>query len=182
MTDLLTGGTLRAIPQEPALTTPASRPPAHDSTATVKTIVAQHATTPGALLPILHAVQDALGCIPPEVVGDIAQGLNLSRAEVHGVISYYPHFRQQPAGRQVVQVCQAESCKAMGADALMAHAAQVLGCGVHATRADGAVSLEPVYCLGLCASSPAIMVGDRLHARVTPQRLTEIAAGLGVAA
>jgi formate dehydrogenase subunit gamma len=150
--------------------------------ATVHAIVAAHAATPGALLPILHAVQDALGCIPPEVVGAIAQGLNLSRAEVHGVISYYPHFRQQPAGRQVVQVCQAESCKAMGADALMAHAAQVLGCGVHATRADGAVSLEPVYCLGLCASSPAIMVGDRLHARVTPQRLSEIAAGLGVAA
>jgi formate dehydrogenase subunit gamma len=148
----------------------------------VRTILAAHAGMPGALLPVLHAVQDALGCIPPDAVGEIALGLNLSRAEVHGVITYYPHFRQQPAGRQVVQVCQAESCKAMGADALMAHAAQVLGCGVHATRADGAVSLEPVYCLGLCASSPAIIVGDRLHARVTPQRLTEIASGLGVVA
>ena len=148
----------------------------------MRTILAAHAGMPGALLPVLHAVQDALGCIPPDAVGEIALGLNLSRAEVHGVITYYPHFRQQPAGRQVVQVCQAESCKAMGADALMAHAAQVLGCGVHATRADGAVSLEPVYCLGLCASSPAIIVGDRLHARVTPQRLTEIASGLGVVA
>ena len=148
----------------------------------IETLIRAHRDRPGALLPLLHAVQDTLGHVPDEAVGPIAQALSLSRAEVHGVISYYPHFRQQPGGRQVVQVCQAESCKAMGADALMAHAAQVLGCGVHGTRADGAVSLEPVYCLGLCASSPAIMVGDRLHARVTPQRLSEIAAGLGVAA
>ena len=147
---------------------------------TVRSIVAARQTLPGALLPILHEVQDTLGCIPSEAVGEIAKGLNLSRAEVHGVITYYPHFRQQPAGRHVVQVCQAEACKACGADALMARAQEVLGCAPHATRADGAVTLEPVYCLGLCASSPAIMVDDRLHARMTPQRLDGLMATLGV--
>lgn len=182
MTGLRTGGTLRAVPKEPALTTPASSLPAHGPAATVKKIVVTHAATPGALLPILHAVQDALGCIPPEVVGEIAQGLNLSRAEVHGVISYYAHFRQAPPGRHVVQVCQAEACKACGADALMAQAQALLACAPHTTRADGAVTLEPVYCLGLCASSPALMVDDRLHARVTPQRLGQIVATLGVPA
>jgi formate dehydrogenase subunit gamma len=147
---------------------------------TVRSIVSARQNLPGALLPILHEVQDALGCIPPEAVGEIAKGLNLSRAEVHGVITYYPHFRQQPAGRHVVQVCQAEACKACGADTLMARAQEVLGCAPHATRADGAVTLEPVYCLGLCASSPAIMVDDRLHARMTPQRLDGLMATLGV--
>lgn len=131
---------------------------------------------PGALLPVLHAVQDALGHVPAKAVPVIAQVLNLSRAEVHGVITYYHHFRSAPAGRHVVQVCQAESCKACGADALMAHARQVLGCGAHGTRADGAFTLEPVYCLGLCAMSPAIMVDDRLHARMTPQKFDRLAA------
>lgn len=178
------GGKLALASQkkEPALSTPASSHPAPDPIATVRPIVAAHAATPGPLLPVLHAVQDALGCIPPTVVGEIAQGLNLSRAEVHGVISYYAHFRQAPPGPHVVQVCQAEACKACGADALMAQAQALLACAPHTTRADGAVTLEPVYCLGLCASSPALMVNDRLHARVTPQRLGQIVATLGVPA
>lgn len=164
---------------EPALTSAHT----HESQrAQVRAIVRDHAQRPGPLLPVLHAVQHALGCIPPSVVEDIAQGLNLSRAEVHGVITYYPHFRQVPAGRHVVQICQAEACKACGADALMEQAQRLTGCAAHATRDDGAVTLEPVYCLGLCASAPALRVGDRLHARVTPQRLREIVNALGVCA
>jgi formate dehydrogenase subunit gamma len=144
-------------------------------------ILARHAGEPGALLPILHAVQDSLGFVPKNVVPVIAQALNLSRAEVHGVVTYYHHFRSTPPGRHVVQVCRAEACQARGADALMAHAETLLGCQRHHTRADGAVTLDPVYCLGLCALSPAVMVDERLYGRVTPQRLHQIVAGLALA-
>lgn len=147
-----------------------------DVTAVVRDIVSRLAGEPGALLPILHAVQDTLGHVPAAAVPEIAHALNLTRAEVHGVVTYYHHFRSQPPGRCVVQVCRAEACQAMGAEALLAHVQQRLGCAVHTTSADGAWSLEPVYCLGLCASSPAVMVGDALHARVTPQRFDELVA------
>ncbi len=100
---------------------------------------------------------------------------------MHGVITYYHHFRRQPPGRTVVQVCRAEACQACGAEALLAHAEQVLGCTRQTTRADGAVTLEPVYCLGLCAQSPAARVDDRPVARLTPQRLQSLAAGWGLA-
>jgi formate dehydrogenase subunit gamma len=150
-----------------------------DAPGIVRSVLERHAGEPGALLPILHDVQDALGYIPADSVPAIAKALNLSRAEVHGVITYYHHFRSKPAGRIVVQVCRAESCKACGADALMAHAEKLLGCASHHTRADGAVTLEPVFCLGLCASSPAIMVGDKLFARVTPDKLERVVASLG---
>ena len=153
-----------------------------DALAIVHSVLEGHAGEPGALLPILHDVQDALGFIPAESVPAIAKGLNLSRAEVHGVITYYHHFRSEPAGRTVVQVCRAESCKACGADALMAHAEKVLGCASHHTRADGAYTLEPVYCLGLCASSPAIMVGEKLYARVTPEKFDRVVASVGLLA
>jgi formate dehydrogenase subunit gamma len=156
---------------------PAPTPPAPWS-AEVAALVAQHRLQPAGLLPLLHAVQAALGHVPPTAVPAIAAGFNLSRAEVHGVISYYHFFRAAPPGRQVVQVCRAEACQACGADALLAQAEQLLGCAVGDTRADGAVTLEAVYCLGLCASSPALQIGDRLHARVTPQRLQQLVAGL----
>jgi formate dehydrogenase subunit gamma len=138
---------------------------------TVRAIAARHQATPGGLLPALHAVQDALGHVPAAGVPAIADVFNLTRAEVHGVVTYYHHFRGQPAGRHVLQVCRAEACQAMGADALLAHAQARLGCALHGTTADGAVTLEPVYCLGLCASSPAVMLDDEPHARVTPGRL-----------
>jgi len=140
-----------------------------DALATVLDVLARHADEPGALLPILHDVQDALGHIPKHLVPEIASAVNLSRAEVHGVITYYHHFRAEPAARHVVQICRAESCQAMGAETLLAHAQQHLGCAVHGVSKDGAFTLEPVYCLGLCASSPAMMLGDELHARVTPK-------------
>ena len=144
----------------------------------VQALVDAHREQPGALMPLLHAIQEALGYIPPDSVTLIAKGLNLSRAEVHGVITYYHFFRQAPAGRHVVQVCRAESCQAVGADALMAHAERVLGCKAHSTRADGEITLEPVYCLGMCASSPAIAIDDRLHARMTPLKFDRLAARL----
>ncbi len=153
-----------------------------DAMSVVRTALARHANEPGALLPILHDVQDALGCIPPDAVPVIAKELNLSRAEVHGVITYYHHFRSEPVGRTVVQVCRAESCKACGADALIAYAERVLGCALHDTSADGAFTLEPVYCLGMCASSPAIMIGDRVFARVTPEKFDRVVASVGVRA
>jgi formate dehydrogenase subunit gamma len=153
-----------------------------DALATVREILARLAGEPGALLPILHDVQDALGHVPAAAVPEIASALNLTRAEVHGVITYYHHFRAEPAGRCLVQVCRAEACQAMGAEALLAHAAKRLGCESHGTSADRAWSLEPAYCLGLCASSPAVMVGDELHARVTPQAFDAIVASQEAAA
>ena len=142
----------------------------------IQQLLAQHGQQPGALLPLLHAVQEALGYIPETTIAPIAKGLNLSRAEVHGVVTYYHFFRSTPPGKHVVQVCRAESCQACGAEDLLALAEKALGCASHSTRADGAVSLEPVYCLGLCSSSPAIQINERLHARVTPERLTQLLA------
>lgn len=134
----------------------------------------RHAGQKGNLLPILHDVQHALGHIPESAVPVIAQALQLSRAEVHGVISFYPHFRQTPPAGLVLEVCRAESCQAMGGEQLAVHAQQKLGCGFHDTSADGKVSLEPVYCLGLCAQSPAVMINGRPHARVTPAKLDQL--------
>ncbi|HEU0229718.1 MAG TPA: formate dehydrogenase subunit gamma [Burkholderiaceae bacterium] len=130
----------------------------------------------GSLLPILHAIQHALGYVPDAVVPIVAQGLQLSRAEIHGVISFYAHFRSKPPGRVVLQICRAESCQAVGGEHLAAHARQKLGCDFHQTSADGGVTLEPVYCLGLCAQSPAVMLDGEPHARMTPARLDQLLA------
>ncbi|WP_341648191.1 formate dehydrogenase subunit gamma [Thauera humireducens] len=135
-------------------------------------------TLPGATLPILHAIQNAWGYIPDEALPRIATALNLSRAEVQGVVSFYHHFRRTPPGRHVVQVCRAESCLAMGADALEAHVRATLGIDVHQTSADGAVTLEPVYCLGNCACSPSIRVDDDIHGRMSPRRFDAVVAEL----
>jgi formate dehydrogenase subunit gamma len=162
--------------QETGVTTQESAPPDPALMGRVRAMVAQYRTLPGGLLPLLHAVQDELGHVPAAAVPVIAQGLNLSRAEVHGVISYYHHFRSQPAGRHRVQICRAEACQSRGAEALLARAEEVLGCKLHQTRADGAVTLDPVYCLGLCALSPAIMVGEEPHARMTVEKLERLAA------
>jgi formate dehydrogenase subunit gamma len=144
----------------------------------IEPLIEAHRHTKGALLPLLHAIQEKMGFIPPESVADIAKSLNLSRAEVHGVITYYHFFRSTPAGRHVVQVCQAEACQACGANELMAFAEETLGCRSHQTTPNGAVTLEPVYCLGLCASSPAVQVNDKLHARVSTSQLKILLAQL----
>ena len=125
---------------------------------------------PGAMLPILHAIQDRLGYIPDAAVPIIAEGLRRTRAEVHGIISFYHHFRTHPAGRRVIQVGRAEACQAVGARALEAHAKTSLGVDYHQTSADNEFTLEPVYCLGNCACGPSIRVGDDVHGRVTPAR------------
>ena len=132
------------------------------------------AQLPGALLPILHAVQEKLGCIPASTVPVIARTLNLSRADVHGVISFYHFFRSEPAGSKTVYICRAESCRAMGAIALEEHARQSLGIDYHQTTADGAITLEPVYCLGNCACSPSVMVDGELYSRVSTERFDEL--------
>jgi NADH:ubiquinone oxidoreductase subunit E len=134
-----------------------------------------------ALLPILHELQEALRFIPPALVPEIARALNLSRAEVHGSITYYHHFRSTPPGRHVVQICQAEACRANGAEALMAHACERLACPAGETRADGAVTLEPVYCLGLCATGPSAMIDDAVRSRLTPAAIDAIAQRIGSA-
>jgi formate dehydrogenase subunit gamma len=140
-------------------------------TTRIAPLIAECRDLPGALLPLLHAVQHEFGYVPAEVEPAIARALSLSRAEVHGVISYYHHFRQTPPGRHVVRVCCAEACQANGAEALAAHA-QVRG-------AVADVTVEPVYCLGLCASGPAMQVDDTtLHARVTPERFDAVMAAL----
>jgi formate dehydrogenase subunit gamma len=124
---------------------------------------------PGALLPVLHGVQAALGYVPEASVPLIARELNLSRADVHGVISFYHFFRSKHAGRRVIYLCRAESCQSMGAATLEKHIKQRLGVDFHETTANGAYTLEPVYCLGNCACSPAMMVDDELKGRVTPE-------------
>ncbi|MBF0461691.1 MAG: NAD(P)H-dependent oxidoreductase subunit E [Magnetococcales bacterium] len=133
-------------------------------TATLNTLFAKHRHQSGALLPILHDIQDAMGYVPEKVVPLVAQELNLSRAEVQGVIAYYHDFRQTPPGRHTVRVCRAGACQAVGGEALAAHAAD---------RLKGSdLTLEPVYCLGLCATGPAIQIdATTLHAQVTPEKL-----------
>jgi formate dehydrogenase subunit gamma len=136
--------------------------------------VKQHRELAGALLPVLHGVQDRLGWVPPRAVPLIAFELNLSRAEVHGVLSFYHYFRQTQPGRQVIYLCRAEACQAVGALALEAHVRRRLGVEFHATSADGRFTLEPVYCLGNCACGPSLLIDKELHARVTPASFDEL--------
>ena len=144
----------------------------------VRELLERRAAEPGALLPILHELQDLLGCVPPKLVPHIAVALNLSRAEVHGVVSYYHHFRSEPAAPHVLQICRAEACRTMGGEALLAHAREHLGCDAQGRSRTGELTVEPTYCLGLCASSPALMLDDTPHARITPQALNALLAPL----
>ncbi len=141
----------------------------------------EYGEQPGGLLPLLHAIQGELGYIPREAVPTIARALHLSRAEVHGVISFYHDFRTSPAGAHVVQICRAEACQAMGSRELEAYAGAALGIEPGETTADGAVTLEPVYCLGNCACAPSVRVDDDIHARVTRERFDQLVASLGCA-
>ena len=133
-------------------------------------IIDRHKDRPGALLPLLHALQDQFGHIPDEAVRPVAEALNLSRAEVHGVVSFYHDFRRNPAGRHVLKLCQAEACQSMGSRALAAAVQESLGIRLGETTPDGRVTLEPVYCLGLCATAPSLMLDGEVHGRLTPAR------------
>ena len=148
----------------------------------VSNAVEKFAHEPGPLLEILHAVQNDLGCVPPDAVPLLAAALNLTRAEVYGVVSFYHHFREQVPGRYVVQLCRAEACQSMNSRALEIFARQRLGCDFGETSADGRVTLEAVYCLGNCACAPSMMVNGELYGRVTPERVAELANEWGVPA
>lgn len=133
--------------------------------------ITAHKSVPGALLPLLHAIQDDIGYIPESVYPQISQALALSIAEVHGVVTFYHHFRTHPSGKHVLQICRAESCQAMGSEALESHAKACLNVEYHGTTRDQALTLEPVYCLGNCALSPAVMMDDEVYGRVDQQKI-----------
>jgi len=144
----------------------------------VDQLIEQFKTLPGGLLPLLHAVKHAVGYVPDSAVEPISKALNLSRAEVHGVISFYHDFNTDPVGYHTVQICRAEACQSMGSRDIEAHAKQSLGIDYGETTSDGLVTLEPVYCLGNCACSPSIRVNDDIHARIDPPRFDELMAEL----
>lgn len=135
---------------------------------------------PGPLLEILHAVQDDLGHVPPDAVPLIADALNLSRAEVHGVVSFYHHFREAPSANNVLKLCRAEACQSMNGNAIAELAMRRLGCEFGGTRADGRLTLEAVYCLGLCACAPAALFNGRPIGRLDAARIEEVAVECGV--
>lgn len=139
-------------------------------------IIAEHAKQEGATLVILHALQEAFGYVPEAAIPMVAQALNLSRAEVHGVFTFYHDFRHKPAGRHVLKLCRAEACQAAGGDALAARAEAKLGVSLGHTTADDRVTLEPIYCLGLCATAPSAMLDGRLIGRLDEKRLDALVA------
>ena len=142
--------------------------------AVTREVLAAHRDEPGALLPILHDIQDRLGAVPPEVLPMIAEDLCLSRAEVHGVVSFYHDFRASPPGRVHLKLCQAEACQSMGSKALTAELQEKLGLQLGETRADGSLTLEAVYCLGNCACAPSALINGELHGRVDVEDLLEL--------
>ena len=141
---------------------------------TLQAVFSDCAGMAGALLPILHEIQDRIGFVPPETLPVVAEHLNVSRAEVHGVVSFYHYFRTSPAGRHTVQICRSESCQAVGSRALESLVRARLGIDFHETTPDGRVTLEPVYCLGNCACSPSVRIGERVVGRVDPARFDEL--------
>ncbi len=139
----------------------------HDLNINLDDVIAKYKKMPGALLPLLHELQDTLGYVPESTYPAISQALSLSVAEVHGVVSFYHHFRSHKPGKHVIQICRAESCQAMGSEALEAHAKKCLNVDYHENTQDGRYSLEPVYCLGNCALSPAVMIDEEVHGKVS---------------
>lgn len=139
-------------------------------------IIAEHKAIEGATLVILHALQEEFGYVPEPAIPLVAEALSLSRAEVHGVFTFYHDFRQQPAGRHVLKLCRAEACQAAGGDALAARAEAALGVGLGHTTADDRVTLEPIYCLGLCATAPSAMLDGRVVGRLDETRLDSLIA------
>lgn len=135
-----------------------------------------HVNVPGALMPLLHAIQDDIGYVPESAYSRIAKALNLSVAEVHGVVTFYHHFRTHAPGKHILQLCRAESCQAMGSADLETYVKKTLGVDYHQTTADGAITLEPIYCLGNCACSPAVSMDDQVCGRVDVNRMNEIIA------
>jgi len=144
----------------------------------VESLVQEHIGQVGPLMLVLHGLQERLGYVPAEAIPMIAIALNLSRAEVHGVMHFYHDFRTEPAGAHIIQVCRAEACQAMGARALERHVSSKLGISFGETTPDGRFTLDPVYCLGNCACAPTVRIDDDVHARVTPARFDQLLKGL----
>jgi len=144
----------------------------------VERICSRYGNKPDALLEILHDLQDELGFVPESTLPAIARALNLSRAEVHGVVTFYHDFRHKPAGRHVIKVCQAESCQSMGAEALTAALQKSLKVTLGETTSNDAITLEAVYCLGNCALSPAVMIDHKLVGRADAKKLKKTLADL----
>ena len=160
---------------------PAAQPAkAPSSPAEVKAlaICAAYGNKPSELLEILHDLQQSLGYVPEAVLPALASALNMSRAEVHGIVTFYHDFKRQPGGRYTIKICRAEACQSMGTDHLCDHAEKSLKTTMGGTSADGKVTIEEVCCLGNCSLSPAILVGDKLYGRVDAKRFDEIVAGL----
>ena len=152
------------------------QPASTDIAARTAAVVAATRNLEGPLLPILHELQAEFGHVPQEALPVIAEALNLSKAEVHGVVSFYHDFRKEPAGRHVIKLCRAEACQSMGGDAIAARLQELLGIGFHETAKDGSVTLDPVYCLGLCACAPAALVDGEPVGRLDDETLEAIAA------
>ena len=139
-------------------------------------IIAEHTRLEGATLVILHALQEAFGYVPEPAIPMVASALNLSRAEVHGVFTFYHDFRKQPAGRHVLKLCRAEACQAAGGNAIAARAEAKLGVKIGSTTADDRVTLEPIYCLGLCSTAPSAMLDGRIVGRLDEKRIDTLIA------
>jgi len=152
------------------------QPASTEFAAKAKSVIDEYKGLEGPLLPILHGLQEEFGYVPGESVPIIAETLNLSRAEVHGVITFYHDYRSHPAGRHVLKVCRAEACQSMGGDAIAAQLSQALGIGFHETAADNSVTLEPVFCLGMCACAPAAMLDGEPIGRIDAEKIEEIVA------
>ena len=133
-----------------------------------------HKSMPGGLLPLLHAIQDDIGYVPEDAYLPISKGMALSVAEVHGVVTFYHHIRTHPVGNHILHVCRAESCQAMGSEKLEANIKAKLGIDYHQTTSDGAITLEPIYCLGNCACSPAVMMDDEVYGRMDAEKMAEL--------
>ena len=148
----------------------------HDLQTKVDALIGEFQHKPGALLPLLHAIQDSIGYIPESTYDAISKALNLSIAEVHGVVTFYHHFRTSKPGNHILQICRAESCQAMGSEALEAHVKKCLNIDYHQTTPDQAITLEPVYCLGNCALSPNNMLDEEVYGRVSTADLDALVA------
>lgn len=142
--------------------------------ARTRAVIAAHEGMEGSLLPILHGLQEEFGYVPSEAVPEVALALNISRAEAHGVVSFYHDYRSHPAGRHVLKLCSAEACQSMGGAGIADRVKRELGLGFHETAKDGSVTLEPVYCLGLCACAPAAQLDGRVIGRLDADKVGAI--------
>lgn len=151
-----------------------NNPLSHEQQAQIQAHIQAHQHIAGALMPLLHAIQDDIGYVPEASYPEIANALALSVAEVHGVVSFYHHFRTHPAGTHILQICRAESCQAMGSASLECSIKAQLGVDYHQTTADGKITLLPVYCLGNCGCSPAVMLDDEVYGRMNSEKVSEL--------